>query len=137
QEIGEADMRRRLVHDDAHRALGRVDAHVDHAARKAIVAHGWHRDQHLPVEIAALRAAPLLPRARRHPRFCRFGTGHVGILVGRRSPGLVPRAGLASELHVEMLPDWMAIANNAPSRNYASFVPQSSCHNSATMRRKP
>jgi hypothetical protein len=31
----------------------------------------------------------------------------------------------------------VAIANNAPSRNHASFVPQSWCHNSATMRRKP
>ena len=52
-------------------ALGRVYAHADHAACEAIVAHRRHRDQHLPVEIAALRAAPLLPRAARRPRSCR------------------------------------------------------------------
>ena len=43
----------RLVDDDAHRAFGRMRAHVDQAARETLVLHARRRDQHLAVEEAA------------------------------------------------------------------------------------
>jgi len=54
QKIAKIDVGGRLVDDDAHRAFGRVRAHIDDAAREPFVAHRRHRDQHLAVEIAAL-----------------------------------------------------------------------------------
>ena len=53
QQIGEIDVGGRLVDDDAHRAFGRMRAHIDDAARETLVAHGRRGDQHLAVEIAA------------------------------------------------------------------------------------
>ena len=53
QQIGEIDIGRRLIDDDAHGAFGRMGADVDQAARKTLIAHRRHRDQHLAVEIAA------------------------------------------------------------------------------------
>ena len=115
----EADMRRRLIHDDAHRAFGRVGAHVDHAACEAIVAHRRHRDQHLPVEIAALRAALLPPRAARRPRSCRFGAG-MSILVGEE-----PASSRVPVLRVNFMSKCYLIAGQTTRRlNHASFVPQ-------------
>ena len=55
QQIGKFDVAGRLVDDDAHGAFGRMRADVNHRARKALVAHRRHRDQHLAVEIAARR----------------------------------------------------------------------------------
>src|SRR5262249_47853791 len=118
-------MRCRLVHDDAHRALGRMGADIDHAAREAIVAHGGHGDQHLAVEIAALRAPARLRSPRSGPPgLGRYALGHLEIVIGRRGAAVVSHAGLATELHVEMLPDWVPIATMRPLRSYASFVPQ-------------
>ena len=53
QQVGEADVRGGLVDDDAHRALGRMRAHVDQAFRETLVLHAGRRNQHLPVEKAA------------------------------------------------------------------------------------
>ena len=47
---------RGLVDDDAHRAFGRMRAHVDHASARSAVAHDGHRNQHLAVEIALIPA---------------------------------------------------------------------------------
>src|SRR5437660_5987076 len=53
EKFGESDIGRRLVDDDAHRALGRVRADVDQRAGKTLVAHGRHGDEHLAVEITS------------------------------------------------------------------------------------
>src|SRR6185437_7631109 len=55
QQIGELDVAGRMVDDDAHGALARMRADVDHRARKPLVVHRRHRDQHLTIEIAARR----------------------------------------------------------------------------------
>ena len=58
QELGEADIGCALVDDDAHGAVGRMGAEINHRARKARIAHGRHGDEQLAVEIAlASRAA--------------------------------------------------------------------------------
>ena len=123
-------MGRRLVDDDSHRAFGRMCADINHAPRKAIIAHGRHRNQHLPVQISALRTLALLG-------FGRLANGHrlgfrlAGIRAGGRRLAVTSRAGLATEFHVEMLPDWMPIATTRGRPGHASFMPHSS-----PMRRK-
>src|ERR1700687_42154 len=44
-----------MIDDDAHGALARVRADIDHRAGEALVVHRRHRDQHLAVEIATRR----------------------------------------------------------------------------------
>ncbi len=118
QKIRETDMRRRLIDDDAHRAFGRMGADVDHAASKTLVAHRRHRDQHLTVEIAALDrlARPRPARLRRYR-----ARGRIRIRAERWQIAIVAHAGFATELHVEMLPDWLPIANAAPGRNCSRY----------------
>ena len=53
QQIGKFDVCRRMIDDDAHGTFGRMRADIDHRARETLVVHRRHRDQHLPVEIAA------------------------------------------------------------------------------------
>ena len=89
QKIRELDVLRRLVDDDAHGAFGRMRADIDHRARKTLVAHRRHGDQHLPVEIAA--------RGRRQ-------IGFFGAFAGHR--------------HGQRLPDRFAIANEACGRKF-------------------
>ena len=55
-------LRGRLVDHDAHGAVGRMGADIDHRAREALVAHCRHRDQELSVEIAAPGVFPDLLR---------------------------------------------------------------------------
>ncbi len=56
EQLGETDIGRALVDDDAHGAVGRVRAHIDDRAGKARVAHRRHGDEQLAVEIeVALR----------------------------------------------------------------------------------
>ena len=52
QQLGETDIRRALIDDDAHGAVGGMRAHIDHGAGKARVAHRRHGDEQLAVEIA-------------------------------------------------------------------------------------
>src|SRR5262249_43022677 len=47
----------------------------------------------------------------------------VRIDAGRRH-AVILHACLASESHVEMLPDWVPIANDTPVKVYACFVPR-------------
>jgi hypothetical protein len=58
-QIGKLDVGGGLIDHDAHRALGRVRAHIDQAAVETLVAHRRHGDQHLAIEIASLRPAAL------------------------------------------------------------------------------
>ena len=53
EQVGKVDIGRRLIDDDAHRAFGRMRAHIDHGARETLVLHGRRRDQHLTIQIAA------------------------------------------------------------------------------------
>jgi hypothetical protein len=53
EQIGKFYVGRRVIDNDAHRTFGRVSADIDHSAREAFIIHRGHRDQHLPVEIAA------------------------------------------------------------------------------------
>ena len=112
-------------------AMPSMGANIDHAAGEAVIAHGRHRDQHLSVEIAALGPLALLRPglgglARSHevsPQ--RVGTdagfgGRAGrhrlrllLRIDARRRLVVLHACLASEPHVEMLPDWGPIANDA------------------------
>jgi hypothetical protein len=108
EQVGKADVGRRLVDNDAHRPFGRMGADIDHTAGETFIAHAWHRDEHLPVEIAALCALARL-------RLCSGRSflrelRHVCIAAGR-SCSDVTHAWFAAELHVEMLPDWVPIAN--------------------------
>src|SRR5262249_8617692 len=119
QKIGKADMRCRLIDDDAHGAFGRVGADVDHAAREAFVAHGWHRDQHLAVEKAALQTLAALPWPRRLRRD--RPAAHIGLfnlrtrlVAGPHCSALTRHVRLTSKFHGKMLPDWPTIANEAP-----------------------
>jgi hypothetical protein len=74
QEIGHAEIGRRLVDHDPHRAFGRMGADIDHRAREALVAHPRHGEKELPVEIA--RAGFRLHRAGdRHQRMLRRRDG--------------------------------------------------------------
>ena len=66
QQIGEADVLCGLVHHDAHRALGRVRADVDHGAGEALVGHAGRGDQHLAVQVTTLRTGTLLQGFTRH-----------------------------------------------------------------------
>ena len=50
QEVGEAELGRGLVHDQAHRPLRRVGAEEDHRALEAQVAHAGHGDEQLAVQ---------------------------------------------------------------------------------------
>ena len=52
EQLREADIRRALIDDDAHGAVGGVGAHIDHGAGKTRVAHARHGDEQAPVEIA-------------------------------------------------------------------------------------
>jgi hypothetical protein len=51
QEIRHAQIRDRLVDDDAHRPVRRVRAEIDHRAREALVADPRHSHEELAVEI--------------------------------------------------------------------------------------
>ena len=58
EEIRKRNVRGALVDDEAHRAVFRVRAHVDHRAREARVGHDRHGKQELAVEVAfSARAA--------------------------------------------------------------------------------
>ncbi len=127
-------MRGRLVDHDSHGAFGRMGADIDHAAGESLVAHGRHRDQHLPVEIAALgRLAPLRPRRFSGADGLRDGHiaaagRHIGFAAGSRRVAIVLSggvlgAGLARELHVEMLPDCPPFANDARGRKFPIRIP--------------
>src|SRR5262249_26136292 len=126
QEVGKADVRRRLIDDNAHGALGGMRANIDHTASKPVIAHGRHRDQHLAVQIAAFARL-----ARLRLGLCRFfgrhrlGTRRLRFGVGGRLP-LVLRAGLAMQPHLEMLPDW-ALIETEPTRKAV----HASCHDSS------
>ena len=78
---GKVDAARRAIDDDAHRALGRMRAEIDHRTCEARIFHHRHRDQQLAVEItwpvisrrtasAALRrrSLPALYAFRIHPQ---------------------------------------------------------------------
>jgi hypothetical protein len=54
EKLGEADIRRPLVDDDAHGALGRVRAQINHRAGKARIAHRRHGDQKLAIQVAVV-----------------------------------------------------------------------------------
>src|SRR5262245_10297745 len=125
QQVGKADMRRRVVDDDAHGTFGRMRTDIDHAAGESLVAHARHCDQHLSVEEAALgTAARLRPRFRRRGpgdplvggRFAR-GVRRIRIGVGRGDTTDSSHAWLTTEFHVEMLPDCRPIANAAADEN--------------------
>ena len=115
QQVGEADVRRRLVDDDAHGAVGRVGADIDHAARETIVAHGRHRDQHLAVEIAALGAGTARPAF----AACRTAHAAVGGRLARFRSGF---RSVSSSLPV-LRPNFMAkcysIACRLPTTRHA------------------
>src|SRR5579862_899719 len=53
QQIRKFDVRRRMIDDDAHGALGRMRAHIDDRTGKTVVHHRRHGDQHLAVEKAS------------------------------------------------------------------------------------
>jgi hypothetical protein len=59
QKVGEIDVRRWMIDDNAHRPFRRMRADVNERAGKALVHHRRHGDQHLAVEIAS---APALGR---------------------------------------------------------------------------
>ena len=113
QQVGEADVRRRLVDDDAHGAFGGMGANVNHAAGEAVVAHGRHRDQHLPVEIAApwSRRCLCLGLSARPDRLTLTSAVPCPLRIGLRSRFVI-LAGLSTEFHGEMLPHWLPIAND-------------------------
>ena len=54
QQPREIDAAGRAVDDDAHRAFGRMRAHIDHRTLEARIAHDGHRDQQLAVQIAVV-----------------------------------------------------------------------------------
>ena len=53
QKVGKPRIGRRLVDDNAHRAILGMGTDIDDAAAEAGIGHAGHRDQALPVEIAA------------------------------------------------------------------------------------
>src|SRR5262245_21022645 len=84
---------------------------INHAAHEPLVTHGRHRDQHLPIEVAALGTPALLGTRRHFPELGHTLTRRWAFFAAGR--GLVVlRARLASELHGEMLPDCRRIAND-------------------------
>src|SRR6266581_8449784 len=99
---------------------------INHAAGEALVSHRWHRNEHLPVEIAALGAFA-------RPGFGRFSlcpvTAYVRIAAGGNLIADVFGAWFLTDFHDEMLPDWMPIAN-AGFRVSHDRRKHSSCHNS-------
>ncbi len=50
--IGEIDAPGGPIDDNAHRALGRVRAHIDHRTREPLIFHDRHCNQQLAVQIA-------------------------------------------------------------------------------------
>ena len=105
-------LRRRLIDDDAHRAFRRMGAHVDQRAGKPLVAHGRHRDQHLPVQEAALGASARASDAGN--RLARLAPGFAWLVTVRTGAVFVlGGASLATEFHGEMLPDRRTFANRA------------------------
>ncbi len=65
EQLAEADVRRALVDDQAHGAFGRMRAHIDDRARKALVGHDRHGHQQLPVEVAVVVVLALPGRSHR------------------------------------------------------------------------
>ena len=80
QQIGEIDVRRRMIDDDAHGAFGGMRADIDQRAREALVQHRRHGDQHLAVQIA--------------PRPCSFADVPRGNFIAER---LADRSAFANE----------------------------------------
>src|ERR1700680_1782349 len=104
-------MRGRLVDDDAHGAVGRVGAHVDHGAGEPLIPHGRHGDQHLPVEKPGLDALAQCPRLADR-RTARIGPRPRSAAALAAVPAailaavlLTAREALATDFHTEMLPD--------------------------------
>src|SRR5215470_279561 len=100
-------MGRGLIDDDAHGALRGVRAHIDQAAREALVTHGGHRNQHLSVEVAALAAA-CRPRLA-PPAGALFAWRQAGWALFAPQPArwalFAPQSRFATQFHGEMLPD--------------------------------
>jgi hypothetical protein len=52
QQVAQTDLGKELVDDDAHGALRRMGADIDHRPGKARIGHPRHRDQKMPVQMA-------------------------------------------------------------------------------------
>src|SRR5262249_16913740 len=97
EQLGEADIRRALIDDDAHGAIGGGRAEIDDGARKARVAHRRPGGGQLTVERGVALAAVGAARSGHETRllqFCPEGRGNAEI---RPSEAFSPHGSRKSE----------------------------------------